>query len=243
MPMSPFTPSGVDATQRSTPRIVIGILEGQFNGRFASASLIATSICGSRPPDRNGMAIRITSVAEPASGPLNLTRMKVRPSILNRASSRWCTMSSDSAPAQSEGSAMTLTRSLRQRRNRATSSARDSLVVFTSHCLVADGLFRLPFSKVGQKLFGRNKERILVRDPADDDKPMCPDDVNYGVAAELLQTTCADDRIAVTAPHIVHAGFEFNQTVQLGAAMGCPIHPANDATQWKPAARTARGQF
>ena len=138
---------------------------------------------------------------------------------------------------------MTLTRSLRQRRNRATSSARDSLVVFTSHCLVADGLFRLPFSKVGQKLFGRNKERILVRDPADDDKRMCPDDVNYGVAAELLQTTCADDRIAVTAPHMVHAGFEFNQTFQVGAAMCCPIHPANDATQWKPAARTARGQL
>src|SRR5258708_5567621 len=30
---------------------------------------------------------------------------------------------------------------------------------------------------------------------------------------------------------------------QVGAAMCCPIHPANDATQWKPAARTTGGQL
>jgi hypothetical protein len=122
---------------------------------------------------------------------------------------------------------MTLTRSLRQRRNRATSSARDSRVV----------------SKVEQEVFGGDKEWILVQDPADDDKRMCPHDVDYGVATELLQTICADDRIAVTAPHFVHTGFEFNQMFQVSVAICCRVHSANDAAQWKPAARSARGQL
>src|SRR5258708_40120610 len=42
---------------------------------------------------------------------------------------------------------------------------------------------------------------------------------------------------------MVNVGFEFNQMFQVGAAMCCPIHPANDATRWKPAARTARVQL
>ena len=74
-----------------------------------------------------------------------------------------------------------------------------------------------------------------MQDSADDDHGMRPHDVDYGVATELPQMICADDCIIAAAPDIVHAGFEFNQIIDVRLTVCPPVHAANDTAQGEPA--------
>ena len=67
--------------------------------------------------------------------------------------------------------------------------------------------------------------------PADDDHGMRPHDVNHGVAPKLAEMVCADHRVVVTTPYMIHARFEFNQIVNVGSIFNCPIHAAANAAQ------------
>ena len=74
-----------------------------------------------------------------------------------------------------------------------------------------------------------------MQDSADDDHGMRPHDVDYGVATELPQAICTDDGIVVAAPDIIHAGFEFDQVLDVRLTICRPVHAANDTAQGEPA--------
>jgi hypothetical protein len=139
------------------------------------------------------------------------------------------------------GSAMMPTRSFRQPRNRATSSVGVSSITSTSDRDAAHGLLPFPRSKFGQKPLWWDKERILLQNSADDDNRMRSHDVDHGIAAELGQMVSADDRVVVTAPNVVDAGFELNQVIEVGTAFRRPVHAAHNAAERKPTLSIAAG--
>src|SRR5471030_701883 len=72
---------------------------------------------------------------------------------------------------------------------------------------------------------------------------MRPHDVDHRVTAESAQLVRANHRIVVTIPQIVDAGLEFNEPVDVGSTLGCPVHSADDPTERKRAVRVTAGEL
>jgi hypothetical protein len=83
----------------------------------------------------------------------------------------------------------------------------------------------------------------VLKNAADDDHRMRPHDVNYRVSPDFREIVGADHGIVVAAPYIVHTRFELNQVFHVRPAVSGPFHVANDAAEWKSAARIAASQL
>src|SRR5258708_5083132 len=101
------------------------------------------------------------------------------------------------------GRAITLTRSLMQRRSCLISSAG------CSDCASISGyrsgrrsLPGTPFTKLTEELPRRYKEWILLEYAPDDDHRMRPHDINHCASSKLRKIVYADDRVVVALPHI-----------------------------------------
>ena len=94
-----------------------------------------------------------------------------------------------------------------------------------------------------QEFFGRYKKRIVLKYAAYDDHGMRPHDVNHRIPSEFREIVGADHGIVVAAPYIIHTRFELNQVVHVRPAVSGPFHVANDAAEWKSAARIAASQL
>src|ERR1700752_4065258 len=183
----------------------------------------------------------MTSMDDPPSASFNRTNTNVSGSSPRSASARVLTICRGSLPVHSAGSAMMLTRSLRQRRSRAASSAGASNGDSTSDRDIAWTLCSTR-SKFRQELLRGHEERVPLKDAADDDHRMRPHDVDHGVAAELPGAVRADHRIVVAAPDVVDAGFELDHVVDGCPAFGNPIHLADDTADRKWMCRVTAGE-
>jgi hypothetical protein len=72
---------------------------------------------------------------------------------------------------------------------------------------------------------------------------MGPHNVDHGVSAKFRKIVDADDRIIVAKPNIVHAGFKFDEIIDMGSVFSGPVHVADDATEGKFSAGIAAGQL
>src|SRR4051812_38473475 len=114
------------------------------------------------------------------------------------------------------GRASTLTRSLMQRCKRLISSAECSSDACTLGCRRSCwSRIGSPVAKLAQKFLRRDKERILLKNAADDDHWMRPHDVNHRVSANFREVVSADHRVFVAKPHLIHPRFELNQVINL----------------------------
>src|SRR5262245_13968863 len=242
MPISPWSPRGVQASERRTSPIATRAPGGQFKGASPSEDSTASLISRSRPSSDS--ATCIISMEGPPSGSFSRATTNARRSVPKSASSRVLTSCGGSLPAQRAGSAMMLTRSFRQRRSRAASSAADSSDVPTSD-LRRPRQYRLrpAPAEFGQKLLRMNVERILLEHAADDDHRVRSHDVDDGVAGELPEVVGADDRIVVTPPHGVDARLELDDVLDEQSPLGRPVHAADDAAAGKSVRRLAAGQL
>src|SRR5258706_13349877 len=102
---------------------------------------------------------------------------------------------------------------------------------------------RSPFARLTKELLRRYIEWILLKDAANDDDRMRPHDVDHRVTAESAQLVRADHRIVVTIPQIVDAGLEFNEAVDVGSNLCCPVHSADDPTERKRVVRVTAGEL
>src|SRR5579871_3150568 len=72
---------------------------------------------------------------------------------------------------------------------------------------------------------------------------MRPHDVDYRLSSHFREIVSADHGMIVAAPYIVHTRFELDQVVHMRPGVRSPFHVANDAAEWKSAARIAAGQL
>ena len=100
-----------------------------------------------------------------------------------------------------------------------------------------------PPANLAKKLLRRYEERILLKNPADDDHRMRPHDVDHCVPAKFREIVGADDGIVVSAPDIIHPRLELNQITNMRPALSRPCHMANDATERKCPSGIAAGQL
>jgi hypothetical protein len=94
-----------------------------------------------------------------------------------------------------------------------------------------------------QELFGRYKERILLKNATDDNQWMRPHDIDYRVSSKFRKMVGADDGVTMATPHIIDTGFELNEIVDVGSTFSGPVHPANNATERKSILGVAAGQL
>ena len=102
---------------------------------------------------------------------------------------------------------------------------------------------RSPFAHLTKELLRRYIEWILLKDAANDDDRMRPHDVDHRVTLESTQVVSANHRIVVTIPQIVDAGLEFNEPVDVGSTLCCPVHSADDPTERKRVVRVTAGEL
>src|SRR5438874_1432634 len=103
------------------------------------------------------------------------------------------------------GRAITLTRSLMQRRSRLISSAECSnCSSMSGHRWGRRSLPGTPFAKLPEELLRRYKERILLEYAADDDHRMRPHYINHHVSGKLRKIVYADNRVVVASPQIIY---------------------------------------
>jgi hypothetical protein len=87
-------------------------------------------------------------------------------------------------------------------------------------------------AELAQEFFGRHVERIPVQEATDDDHRMRPHDVDHRVASKFAEMVGADHRVRRDyAIHRSRAIRIFNEIVNVGLILNCPIHPAADAAQ------------
>jgi hypothetical protein len=53
-----------------------------------------------------------------------------------------------------------------------------------------------------------------LQEAANDDQGMRAKNIDYGIAFELREMICADDRVVVPASDIIHTRFKFNDILQ-----------------------------
>src|SRR5580700_6673362 len=104
------------------------------------------------------------------------------------------------------GRARMLTRSLTQRRRRLISSARSSgSASILGRRRRSSGFPHVPLTKLVQKFLGRDEERILLQNAADDDHRMRAHNVDHRISSELIQAVGADHGIVVVTPDMIDA--------------------------------------
>jgi hypothetical protein len=84
--------------------------------------------------------------------------------------------------------------------------------------------------KITQKFFRRNEERILLKDPADDDHRVGAQHVNHGVASKLTEMVGTDNRVFMATPHLIYSRLERNNIVHVRSIFNGPIHTTANAT-------------
>src|SRR5580700_4054540 len=94
-----------------------------------------------------------------------------------------------------------------------------------------------------QELFRRDKERILLKNAADNDHRMGPHDVDDRVSSELPEMIRADDGVLVMLPDFIYARLEFHQIVDVRLTFGRPVHAANNAAKRKSSLGVGTGQL
>ena len=97
-------------------------------------------------------------------------------------------------------------------------------------------------AKFPQELIRRHKERILLKDTADDDQRMGPHDVDYCVATELPQVVSADDRVVVAKPYVVYTRLELDHVVDMRSILNRPVHTATNTAPRKSSRGVTAGQ-
>ena len=89
---------------------------------------------------------------------------------------------------------------------------------------------RTTLAKVAQEFVWRHKEGILLKDAADDDHRMGPQDVNDGVSSKLAEMVGTDNCVFVPTPYLIYPRLELNHIIQMRSAFNCPIHTTANAT-------------
>jgi hypothetical protein len=86
-----------------------------------------------------------------------------------------------------------------------------------------------PLAKFSQELIRRYKERILLKDAADDNHGMSSHDVNHRVTSKTTEMVSTDDRVVVPKPYIVYTRLELNHVIDMRSIFNCPVHTATNA--------------
>ena len=100
-----------------------------------------------------------------------------------------------------------------------------------------------PLAKFLQELIRRYKERIVLKDAADDNHGVSSHDVNYRVTPKTAEMVSTDDRVVVTMPHVVYARLELNHVIYMRAIFNRPVHATTNAAQRKSALGVSAGQL
>lgn len=82
-----------------------------------------------------------------------------------------------------------------------------------------------------------------MQDLADDHERVGPHYVDDSIAAESSQGISTNHDVFMTTPDIIDAGLELDQAINVVPTLGCPIHPAHDATYPEPVAGVAAGKL
>ena len=83
----------------------------------------------------------------------------------------------------------------------------------------------------------------MLQYSSQNDHGVRPQNIDHGIATELVQMVRADDCIIMSFPEIVGAGFELDQVINMSPTVSRPIHAAHDATEWKSTLRVAASQL
>jgi hypothetical protein len=97
--------------------------------------------------------------------------------------------------------------------------------------------------KFAQEFLRWYKERILLKNAANDDQRMRPHDVNYRVSSKLRKIVRADDRVIVVSPYVIDTRFELNEIFDVRCTFCCPVHMADNAAQRKSPRSVAAGEL
>lgn len=88
-----------------------------------------------------------------------------------------------------------------------------------------------------------DKEWVLLKDAANDDHRMGPQDVNHGVSPKLAEMVGADDCIVVAAPYLVYARLKLDDIVDMRSIFDGPVHTTTNATERKCSLGIVAGQL
>jgi hypothetical protein len=100
-----------------------------------------------------------------------------------------------------------------------------------------------PLAKFSQELIRRHKERILLKDAADDNHGMRSHDVNHRVTPKATEMVSTDDRVVVTKPHVVYTRLELNHVIDMRPIFNRPVHATTNAAQRKSSLGVSAGQL
>jgi hypothetical protein len=98
-------------------------------------------------------------------------------------------------------------------------------------------------AKFSQELIRRHKERILLKDAADDNHGMRSHDVNHRVTPKTAEMVSTDDRVVVTKPHVVYPRLELNHVIDMRPIFNRPVHATANAAQRKSSLGVSAGQL
>jgi hypothetical protein len=100
-----------------------------------------------------------------------------------------------------------------------------------------------PMAKFSQELIRRYKERILLKDAADDNHGMSAHDVNHRVTPKTTEMVSADDRVVVPKPYVVYTRLELNHVIDMRPIFNRPVHATTNAAQRKSSVGVSAGQL
>jgi hypothetical protein len=100
-----------------------------------------------------------------------------------------------------------------------------------------------PLAKFSQELIRRYKERILLKDAADDDHGMSSHDINHSVTPKTPEMVSTDDRVIVTKPHVIYTRLELNHVVYMRSIFNRPVHTTTNAALRKSSLGVSAGQL
>jgi hypothetical protein len=98
-------------------------------------------------------------------------------------------------------------------------------------------------AKFSQELIRRYKERILLKDAADDNHGMSSHDVNHRVTSKTTEMVSTDDRVVVPKPYVVYTRLELDHVIDMRSIFNCPVHTATNAAQRKSSLGVSAGQL
>jgi len=100
-----------------------------------------------------------------------------------------------------------------------------------------------PLTKFSQEFIRRDKERILLKDAADDNHGMRSHDVNHRVTPKTTEMVSADDRVVVPKPYVVYTRLELNHVIDMRPISNRPVHATTNAAQRKTSLSVSAGQL
>jgi hypothetical protein len=98
-----------------------------------------------------------------------------------------------------------------------------------------------PVAKFPQEFIRPHKERVPLKDTADDDQRMGPHDIDYCIATELPQVISADDSVVVAKPYVVDTRLKLDHVVDMRSILNRPVHTATNTAPRKSPGRVTAG--